>query len=108
MANYDLSRIMKKAWSIYYKESVDFAESLRRAWYGVKAIDINRNTIETAKKAAGIVEETKTWNEWNQMGYEVIHGSKALFGCNLIWASKGKNVIYKARFFGVSQVRQIG
>ena len=41
------------------------------------------------------------------MGYEVKHGSKALFGVDLIWATKGTGVVYKARFFGASQVAAI-
>ncbi|MBP3468158.1 MAG: hypothetical protein J6K26_01405 [Lachnospiraceae bacterium] len=39
---------------------------------------------------------------WKQLGYEVIHGSKALFGAELIWGSRGDGAIYKARFFGRS------
>lgn len=42
-----------------------------------------------------------------KLGYEVIHGSKALFGCELIWGSRGDGAIYKARFFGRSQVQLI-
>lgn len=42
-----------------------------------------------------------------KLGYEVIHGSKALFGCALIWGSKGDGAIYKASFFGRSQVQEI-
>ena len=25
-----------------------------------------------------------------KLGYEVIHGSRALFGCSLIWGTKGR------------------
>lgn len=39
--------------------------------------------------------------------YEVIHGSKALFGVDLIWSSRGDGKIYKARFFGRSQVHTV-
>ena len=42
-----------------------------------------------------------------KLGYEVIHGSKALFGADLIWGSKGDGAIYKARFFGRSQVQEV-
>ena len=44
---------------------------------------------------------------WRDLGYEVIHESKALFGADLIYASKGDGAIYKARFFGASQVQAI-
>ena len=51
------------------------------------------------------MEETNTWSGWKALDYEVIHGSKALFGCDLIWGSKGDGKTYKARFFGQSQVQ---
>jgi len=47
------------------------------------------------------------WSGWKKLGYEVIHGSKALFGADLIWGSRGDGKIYKARFFGKSQVQEI-
>ena len=40
-------------------------------------------------------------------GYEVIHGSKALFRAVLIWASHGDGKTYTASFFGASQVQPI-
>lgn len=104
---YDLSYIMKKAWEIFRKAGVDFSEALHRSWLSAKAVEINQNRIELAKTAAGIEEETATWSEWKKLGYEVIHGSKALFGCELIWGSRGDGQTYKARFFGRSQVQQI-
>ena len=76
---YDLKRIMLSAWKNYRK----------------------------SKAAAGVAEETNTWSGWKKLGYEVIHGSKALFGCALIWGSKGDGAIYKASFFGRSQVQEI-
>ena len=63
--------------------------------------------IERAKAAAGVEEVTKTWSEWKKAGYEVIHGSKALFGTELIWGSRGDGATYKARFFGQSQVQEV-
>lgn len=107
MKKYDLSLIMKKAWEIFRKAEITFAEALHRAWLSAKAIEINRNRIERAKEAAEVTEETNTWSEWKKLGYEVIHGSKALFCANLIWGSKGDGAIYKARFFGRSQVQEV-
>lgn len=69
-----------------------------------KAEPVNAARIAAAKAAAGIQEEANTWAGWQRMGYEVKHGSKALFGVNLIYATKGPGAVYKARFFGASQV----
>ena len=74
--------------------------------YQPKAEAVNAERIELRKMAAGVTEETNTWSGWKKLGYEVIHGSKALFGCSLIWGSKGDGAIYNARFFGRSQVQE--
>ncbi len=105
---YDLKSIMLRAWKNYrkYKE-LSFAECLHRAWITAKAESINSERIERAKVAAGIQEVTKTWSEWKKAGYEVIHGSKALFGTELIWGSRGDGATYKASFFGQSQVQEV-
>lgn len=104
---YNLKRIMLRAWKNYRKDrSISFGECLHRAWVSAKAEEINAKRIEAAKAAAGVQEETNTWNVWKQLGYEVIHGSKALFGVDLIWGSKGDGAVYKARFFGWSQVQE--
>lgn len=101
---YDLSHIMKHAWEIFRKAGVAFSEALHRAWLSAKAVEINQNCIEQAKAAAGITEEAETWNTWKQLGYEVMHGAKALFSCQLIWGSRGDGKTYTASFFGKSQV----
>lgn len=105
---YNLRTIMLRAWKNYRKYTeLSFAECLQRAWITAKAEELNAKRIERAKMAAGIIEETNTWSGWKKLGYEVIHGSKALFGTELIWGSKGDGAIYKARFFGRSQVQEI-
>lgn len=104
---YNLRRIMLRAWKNYRKYNLPFAECLHRAWLSAKAEEVNAKRIEDAKTAAGISEETNTWSGWQQLGYEVIHGSRALFGADLIWGSKGDGQIYKARFFGRSQVQEL-
>lgn len=105
---YNLSKIMLLAWRIFRKGSdLPFSECLHRAWLSAKAEEINARRIETAKATAGVREETNTWNGWKQLGYEVIHGSKALFGAELIWGSKGDGKIYKASFFGRTQVQKL-
>jgi len=107
MRKYDLRAIMLQAWKIFRKAAVSFSEALHRAWISAKAIPVNEARIAAAKTAAGVAEETETWSGWRALGYEVIHGSKALFGCDLIYGSKGDGATYKARFFGRSQVQPI-
>ena len=104
---YDLKAIMVNAWKICRKLGIAFAEALHRAWNAAKAAPINAKRIADAKAAAGITETTATWSAWKESGYTVRHGEKALFGCDLIYASKGDGEIYKARFFGASQVEAI-
>lgn len=104
---YDLSRIMQRAWRNFRKGGLSFSEALHRAWLSAKAEPINAARIAAAKAAAGIMEAVNTWEEWRRQGFEVIHGSKALFGVDLIHGSKGDGAIYKARFFGVSQVKEV-
>lgn len=104
---YNLSQIMKKAWELFRKTEIAFSEALHRAWLSAKAVEINQKRIEDAKAAAEVEEETNTWSEWKKLGYEVIHGSKALFGADLIWGSRGDGKVYKARFFGRSQVHTV-
>ena len=104
---YNLKGIMLQAWHNFRKGGISFGEALHRAWISAKAEPINAKRIEAAKQEAGITEETNTWAGWKAAGYEVNHGSKALFGCDLIYGSKGDGATYKARFFGFSQVSAI-
>ena len=106
---YNLRNIMTDAWAIFRKAAgkLAFGEALHRAWLSAKATHVNTARIEAAKTAAGITEQVETWSGWKKLGYAVIHGSKALFGCDLIWGSKGDGASYKARFFGASQVQPI-
>jgi len=107
MKRYNLSKIMSRAWALFRKLGISFSEALHRAWLSAKAEPINAARIEEAKAAAGVTEQTETWAGWKELGYEVIHGSKALFGCELIYGSKGDGAVYKARFFGLSQVQAV-
>lgn len=104
---FNLKAIMLRAWKNYRKTKLSFCECLHRAWISAKAEGMNRKRIENAKATAGISEETNTWSGWKQLGYKVIHGGRALFGTELIWGSKGDGAVYKARFFGRSQVQAI-
>ena len=104
---YNLKQIMIRAWSNFRRGVMSFAEALHRAWLSAKAEPVNAQRIEAARAAAGVTEDAQTWAGWKRLGYEVIHGSKALFGVELIWGSKGDGATYKARFFGASQVQPI-
>lgn len=104
---YNLKQIMTRAWNNFRKGGMSFAEALHRAWLSAKAEPVNAQRIEAARAAAGITEDAQTWAGWKRLGYEVIHGSRALFGVDLIWGSKGDGATYKARFFGASQVQPI-
>lgn len=104
---WDLRAIMTRAWKIWRKGGLTFGEALHRAWESAKAAPVNAQRIAEAKAAAGIVEDTNTWSGWKAEGFEAIHGSKALFGADLVYASRGDGAIYKARFFGRSQVQPV-
>ncbi len=104
---WDLWAIMTRAWKIWRKGGLTFGEALHRAWESAKAAPVNAQRIAEAKAAAGIAEDTNTWSDWKTEGFEVIHGGKALFGADLIYASRGDGAIYKARFFGRSQVQTV-
>ena len=104
---YDLRRIMTRAWRIYRKAAVSFAEALHRAWLSAKAEPVNAARIEAAKAAAGITEAVNTWAGWQALGYEVMHGMKAVFQAVLIYGSKGDGATYTGSFFTASQVRPI-
>ena len=60
---YDLKRIMTRAWAIFRKAGITFAEALHRAWLSAKAEPVNAARIEAAKAEAGVTEEVKTWSE---------------------------------------------
>ena len=105
---YNLSKIMLKAWKVYRSgKQISFGEALHRAWLSAKAEEINNTRIETAKKAANVTEPVNTWARWKELGFEVIHGSEALFSTVLILGSRGDGARYKASFFGESQVQPI-
>ena len=103
---YNLSKIMLRAWKIYRSgKGIHFGEALHRAWLSAKAEEVNAARIELSRAAAGITEETNTWKGWQEQGYQVMHGAKAVFSCLLIWGSRGDGATYKASFFGRSQVQ---
>ena len=104
---YDLRAIMLRGWKNYRKGGVSFAEALHRAWLTAKAEPINAERINADKAAAGVAEEVRTWADWRRNGYEVRHGSRALFGCEIIHGSCGDGAVYRASFFSKSQVEPL-
>ena len=101
---YNTSAICARANKNAAKLDISQAEAMHRSWVSEKAIPVNAERIAAAKAAAGVTEEVNTWAGWKKLGFEVIHGSKALFGAELIYGSRGDGATYKARFFGASQV----
>ena len=99
MKRYNLSSIMSAAWRIFRKGIQSFSVALRMAWANTKA----RNA---AKAEAGITEETHTWAGWRDMGYEVIHESKALYRA-VIRDPATKSGTRVACYFGASQVQPV-
>ena len=99
MKRYNLSSIMKAAWGFFRKGVSSFSTALRMAW-------ANAKTHNTAKEAAGITEETHTWFGWKELGYEVIHGSKAMYQATVTDPAT-KNGTRKTSYFGFSQVQPV-
>ena len=98
---------MHKAWTIFHKYGIRFSEALHRAWNSAKAQAVNAARIEAAKAAAGCREDARTWKDWQNIGYKVKTGEKALYKALLVWASKGDGAEYTASFFGRSQVQPL-
>ena len=99
MKQYNLSNIMRAAWRIFRKGVTSFAVALQMAWANAKAHN-------KAKTAAGITEETHTWSGWKELGYEVIHESKALYKA-LLSDPTTKSGTRMTCYFGASQVQAI-
>ena len=93
MRKYNRSEIMKKAWAVAKARGVAFADALRRAWADAKAI----------ARALAVVGEAKTWYGWKERGFEVIHGSKAIFQITVA-DPKTKNGERVISFFTRAQV----
>ena len=99
MKQYDLSSIMSAAWQIFRRGVHSFAVALRMAW-------ANAKIHNAAKETAGISEETHTWSGWRDLGFEVIHESKALYRAVLSDPAT-KSGTRVTCYFGASQVQPI-
>ncbi|MBE6981741.1 MAG: hypothetical protein E7437_05400 [Ruminococcaceae bacterium] len=99
MKKYNLSSVMGAAWRIFRKGVQSFAVALRMAWANAKAHNV-------AKAEAGVSEETHTWTGWRDLGYEVIHESKALYRA-ILSDPATKSGTRVTCYFGASQVQPI-
>lgn len=84
MKKYDLSCLMKKAWSLYRqamkKGTTTFSEALKNAWKWLKVQSANRAKVEAAAVAAGYGDQVvHTWAGWKSEGREVCHTEKCAF-----------------------------
>lgn len=96
---YHLSSIMRAAWRLYRKGTGSFSLALRTAWANEKA-------RHSAQRDAGVAEEAHTWAGWQRLGYEVRHGSKAMYQTT-ITDPAAKSGTRRASFFGRSQVQPV-
>ena len=80
---YNLSKLMKKAWSLYRKAmnkiDMTFGQALKAAWAWLKVQETNDMKVNAVANELGIVEEFHTWAGWKYMGRMVIHTSEAAF-----------------------------
>lgn len=83
MKKYNLSKLMRKAWSLFRqaakKTAITFSEALKRAWVWIRVQDANAAKVEAVAQALGIEEEFHTWAGWQALGRMVIHTSEATF-----------------------------
>ena len=106
--NYNLSKIMRKAWEIFRKfENIAFGEALHRAWNTAKEADENAEIIAKAIEDSGVTEEVKTWYGWKMVAREVIHESKCLFQCIVKDSARGDGKTRVLSFFGISQTAEV-
>jgi len=97
--NYNLSRIMTKAWALFNATEKTFGECLRQAWADAKAfVDAVATNLVT--------EEVHTWYGWKELGYEVIHESKNVFQITVA-DPRTKSGVRVLSYFTRSQVQPI-
>ena len=96
---YHLSSIMRAAWRLYRKGAGSFSLALRTAWANEKA-------RHSAQRDAGVAEEAHTWAGWQRLGYEVRHGSRAMYQTTITDPAT-KSGTRRASYFGRSQVQPV-
>ena len=105
---YNLSKLMKKAWSLFRqaakKAAITFSEALKKAWAWIKVQAANDAKVEAAAEAAGIVEEYHSWAGWQSLGRMVIHTEQAVFQVTVDDPTTKKGTRVKS-FFTYSQTQ---
>jgi hypothetical protein len=106
---YDLSKLMKKAWSLFRqamkKTAITFGAALALAWKWIKAEAANVLKIEAAAEAAGFGDvECHTWAGWQALGRMVIHTSEAAFKVEVTDPTTKKGTRIKS-FFSYEQTQ---
>lgn len=81
---YNLSKLMKKAWSVFKtaakKAAITFSEALKKAWSWIKVQDANAVKVEAAAIEAGYGDiVVHTWAGWQALGRMVCHTEEAIF-----------------------------
>lgn len=80
---YNLSKLMKKAWSLFKaaakKSAISFSEALKKAWAWLKVQNVNAEKVQAVAESLGIVEEYHSWAGWQGFDRQVIHTEKAAF-----------------------------
>lgn len=81
---YDLSKLFRKAWSLYRqalkKGNANFGNALRAAWTWIRVQASNAALVEAAAQAAGYGDMVyHTWAGWRTLGREVVHAEKCVF-----------------------------
>lgn len=84
MKKYNLSKLFKKAWSLFKKASkkanATFSAALKAAWAWLKVQASNAVKVEAAAMEAGYGDVVcRTWYGWKSVGREVMHTEKAAF-----------------------------
>ena len=105
---YNLSRLMKKARSLFRaaakKAAISFGEALRKAWAWLKVQEANTAKVEAAAEAAGVEGVYHSWAGWQALGRMVIHTEEAAFKCLVDDPTTKKGTRVKS-FFTYSQTQ---
>ena len=108
---YNLSKLMRKAWSLYRqtmkKGAITFGAALSLAWKWIKAEAVNTAKVEEAAEAAGFGDlECHTWAGWKALGRMFIHTSEAVFKVEVSDPTTKKGTRIKS-FFTYSQTQPV-
>ena len=104
--NYDLSALMRYAWSIYRNKAnkcETFGEALRRAWKAFDVAEPNHSKIDEAIHKLNISERVRTWFGWTEEGRKVKHDEKTILQVTVDYPERGIGKTRILSFFAESQ-----